>query len=89
EQAASWEEFGGAGNVKSISVNGKKQTLDSTGNVNITINEMEVDESLNTNSTNPVQNAAVAIKLAEVEANTIFGGSAELSEDESTVRVTL
>ena len=84
EQAASWEEFGGAGNVKSISVNGKKQTLDSTGNVNITINEMEVDESLNTNSTNPVQNAAVAIKLAEVEANTIFGGSAELSEDEST-----
>ena len=89
EQAASWEDFGGAGNVKSISVNGKKQTLDSAGNVNLTINETEVDESLNTNSTNPVQNAAVAAKLAEVEANTIFGGSAELSDDESTVRVTL
>lgn len=89
EQAASWEDFGGAGNVKSISVNGKKQTLDSAGNVNLTINETEVDESLNANSTNPVQNAAVAAKLAEVEANTIFGGSAELSDDESTVRVTL
>lgn len=89
EQVASWENFGGAGNVKSISVNGKKQTLDSAGNVNLTINETEVDESLNTNSTNPVQNAAVAAKLAEVEANTIFGGSAELSDDESTVRVTL
>ena len=89
EQAASWEDFGGAGNVKSISVNGKKQAIDNTGNVNITINETEVDESLNTNSTNPVQNAAVAAKLAEVEANTIFGGSAELSDDESTVRVTL
>ena len=89
EQAASWEDFGGAGNVKSISVNGKKQTLDSAGNVNLTINETEVDESLNTNSTNPVQNSAVAAKLAEVEANTIFGGSAELSDDESTVRVTL
>ena len=89
EQVASWEDFGGAGNVKSISVNGKKQTLDSAGNVNLTINETEVDESLNTNSTNPVQNAAVAAKLAEVEANTIFGGSAELSDDESTVRVTL
>ena len=75
--------------MKSISVNGKKQTLDSAGNVNLTINETEVDESLNTNSTNPVQNAAVAAKLAEVEANTIFGGSAELSDDESTVRVTL
>lgn len=89
EQVASWENFGGAGNVKSISVNGKKQTLDSAGNVNLTINETEVDESLNTNSNNPVQNAAVAAKLAEVEANTIFGGSAELSDDESTVRVTL
>jgi hypothetical protein len=89
EQAASWEDFGGAGNVKSISVNGKKQTLDSAGNVNLSINETEVDESLNANSTNPVQNAAVAAKLAEVEANTIFGGSAELSDDESTVRVTL
>lgn len=89
EQVASWEDFGGAGNVKSISVNGKKQTLDSAGNVNLTINETEVDESLNTNSTNPVQNAAVAAKFAEVEANTIFGGSAELSDDESTVRVTL
>lgn len=89
EQVASWEDFGGAGNVKSISVNGKKQTLDSAGNVNLTINETEVDESLNTNSTNPVQNAAVAAKLAEVEANTIFGGSAELSDDESIVRVTL
>lgn len=89
EQVASWEDFGGAGNVKSISVNGKKQAIDNTGNVNITINETEVDESLNTNSTNPVQNAAVSVKLAEVEANTIFGGSAELSDDESTVRVTL
>ena len=89
EQAASWEDFGGAGNVKSISVNGKKQAIDNTGNVNITINETEVDESLNANSTNPVQNAVVAAKLAEVEANTIFGGSAELSDDESTVHVTL
>lgn len=89
EQVASWEDFGGAGNVKSISVNGKKQAINNTGNVNITINETEVDESLNTNSTNPVQNAAVSVKLAEVEANTIFGGSAELSDDESTVRVTL
>ena len=89
EQVASWEDFGGAGNVKSISVNGKKQAIDNTGNVNITINEIEVDESLNTNSTNPVQNAAVAAKLAEVEANTLFGGSVELSDDESSVRVTL
>ena len=89
EQAASWEDFGGDGTVKSVTVNGMKQEPDSTGNVNITINETEVDESLNTNSTNPVQNAAVATKLAEIEASTVLGMSAELSDDGSSVRVAL
>lgn len=89
ESISSWEDFGGAGTVKSITVNGTKQTPDSTGNVNVTIKETEIDESLDANSTNPVQNSAVTAKLNEVEANTIFGGNAELSEDESTVHVTL
>ena len=89
EQAASWEDFGGAGNVKSISVNGVKQTLDGTGNVNLTIEETEVDESLNANSTNPVQNAAVATKLQEIENSTVLGMSAEVSDDGSSVRVAL
>lgn len=89
ESISSWEDFGGAGTVKSITVNGTKQTPDSTGNVNVTIKETEVDESLDANSTNPVQNSAVTAKLNEVEANTIFGGNAELSEDESTVHLTL
>lgn len=69
EQAASWEDFGGAGTVKSVTVNGQKQAPDSTGNVSITINETEVDESLNETSTNPVQNAAVTARLKEVEAS--------------------
>lgn len=89
ESISSWEDFGGAGTVKSITVNGTKQTPDSTGNVNVTIKETEVDESLDANSTNPVQNSAVTAKFNEVEANTIFGGNAELSEDESTVHLTL
>ena len=89
EQAASWEDFGGAGNVKSISVNGVKQTLDGTGNVNLTIEETEVDESLNANSTNPVQNSAVAAKLQEIEASTVLGMNAELSDDGSSVRLAL
>ena len=88
-QAASWEDFGGAGTVKSVTVNGEKQNPDSTGNVNITFNETEVDESLDINSTNPVQNSVVTSKLNEVEANTIFGANADLSDDESTVRLTL
>ena len=89
ESISSWEDFGGAGTVKSITVNGTKQTPDSTGNVNVAIKETEIDESLDANSTNPVQNSAVTAKFNEVEANTIFGGNAELSEDESTVHLTL
>ena len=89
EQAASWEDFGGAGTVKSITVNGEKQNPDGTGNVNITFNETEVDESLDVNSTNPVQNSVVTSKLNEVEANTIFGANVDLNDDESTVRLTL
>lgn len=75
--------------MKSVTVNGRKLEPGHDGNVDITINETEVDESLNANSTNPVQNAAVAAKLQELEANTLFGGSVEVSDDESSVRVTL
>ena len=89
EQAASWEDFGGAGTVKSVTVNGQKQAPDSTGNVSITIDETEVDESLNETSTNPVQNAAVTAKLNEVEASTVAGMSAEVSDDGGTVRLAL
>lgn len=89
EQPASWEDFGGAGTMKSLTVNGEKQTPDAEGNVSLTIDKVEVDESLNAESTNPVENRAVAAKLGEVEANTIFDSSAELSDDETTVHVSL
>ena len=89
ETEASWEDFGGAGTMKSLTVNGEKQIPDNEGNVSLTIEKIEVDESLDESSTNPVQNAAVAAKLAEVEANSIFGADAELSEDESSVRLRL
>ena len=89
EQAASWEDFGGDGTVKSVTVNGKKLEPSHDGNVDITINETEVDESLNANSTNPVQNAAVAAKLQEIEASTVLGMNAEVSDDGSSVRVSL
>lgn len=86
---ASWEDFGGAGTIKTVTVNGAVQNPDATGNVNITINEVEVDETLDAGSTNPVQNSAVAGKFNEVDANTVFGMSAEVSDDESSVRLAL
>lgn len=89
EQAASWEDFGGDGTVKSVTLNGKKLEPGEDGNVAITISETEVDESLNASSTNPVQNAAVAAKLMEIEASTVLGMNAELSDDGSSVRLTL
>lgn len=70
-------------------MNGEKQNPDAEGNVSLTIEKVEVDGSLNADSTNPVQNAAVAAKLSELGANTIFGADAELSDDESSVRLTL
>ena len=89
EQPASWEDFGGAGTMKSLTVNGEKKTPDAEGNVSLTIDRLEVDESLNAESTNPVENRAVAAKLGELDANTIFGANAELSDDETSVRLTL
>lgn len=89
EQAASWEDFGGDGTVKSVTLNGKKLEPGEDGNVVITISETEVDESLNVSSTNPVQNAAVAAKLMEIEASTVLGMNAELSDDGSSVRLAL
>ena len=89
EQAASWEDFGGDGTVKSVTLNGKKLEPGEDGNVAITISETEVDESLNASSTNPVQNAAVTAKLMEIEASTVLGMNAELSDDGSSVRVSL
>ena len=89
EQAASWEDFGGDGTVKSVTLNGKKLEPGLDGNVAITISETEVDESLNVSSTNPVQNAAVAAKLMEIEASTVLGMNAELSDDGSSVRLAL
>lgn len=89
EQAASWEDFGGDGTVKSVTLNGKKLEPGEDGNVAISISETEVDESLNVSSTNPVQNAAVAAKLMEIEASTVLGMNAELSDDGSSVRLAL
>ena len=89
ESAGAWEDFGGAGTLKSLTVNGEQKVPDAEGNVSLTIDKVEVDESLDAGSTNPVENRAVTAKLGELDANTVFGASAELSDDETSVRLTL
>lgn len=87
-QEASWEDFGGAGTMKSLTVNGEKKLPDSEGNVSLNIERVEVDESLDADSTNPVQNAAVAAKVAELESGTLFD-SEVVENDDNTVTVQL
>ena len=85
---ASWEEYGG-GKIKQIIVNGQSIIPDAEGKVNIVIDEQEVDETLDASSTNPVQNSTITAKFNEVDAATVFDMSAEVSDDESTVRLAL
>ncbi|WP_233530894.1 hypothetical protein, partial [Bacteroides sp. OF02-3LB] len=87
EQEASWEEFGGKGTVKSVTVNGEKQTPDAAGNVNVNVDVLEVDETLSLDSTNPVENKVVTARFNEVDASTLFNVNAEVSEDETSVRL--
>lgn len=83
---AQWREFGSG--VRSVTVNGGDAIEpDSNGRVDIPI--PTVDETLDLASTNPVQNSAVTAKLQEVESGTVFGMNAELSDDESSVRLSL
>ena len=89
ETESSWDDFGGGGTVKSVTLNGQRATPDSLGDINLTVQETEVDASLDATSTNPVQNAAVTAKFSEVEAGTVFSMDAELSVDESTVTLSL
>lgn len=86
---AGWEEYGAKGAVKQVTFNGEKLTPDPTGNISLNVDVPETDETLDPESTNPIQNAAVAAAIDRIEANTVFSMGAEVSDDESTVRLTL
>lgn len=79
-----WEEYSTKNTVKKITINGDVKTPDSEGNVVITLDEVEVDSSLDPDSTNPVQNGVIAAKVAELEAGTLFGVDTEENDDGST-----
>ena len=69
-----WKEFGGAGNVKTISVNdGEASFPDSEGNANIIVPITEIDEALDSQSTNPVQNKVIKEALAQMDTRFAAG----------------
>ncbi len=63
--------------VSGVKVNGVALGKDSAGVVNIAIDSMEVDETLNGDSTNPVSNAAVAAGIEELRGYAVTGAEVE------------
>lgn len=86
---SAWEDTGGKGKITGVKLNGAAVEPDAEGIVNLTVDEVEVDDSLNAQSTNPVQNNVVTGKLNEIEANTVANMDAKLSDDETEVHIAL
>lgn len=66
--------------VKQVTFNGEAKLPDEGGNVGINIDIIDVDESLDINSTNPVENKAVTTKINEI-SDAAVGGVEVLEED--------
>ena len=68
--------------VTGVKLNGTELAKDSTGAVNIPIDTITVDETLDTESTNPVRNSAVATKMNELKEASITSLEIEPVEKE-------
>ena len=87
-QPSSWEEYG-SGKIKSISLNGQNIVPDVNGNVAITFDQISVDESLDEESSNPVQNAAVTAKMKQLEDGAVGGVEVIEGDDKNTLKYSL
>ena len=80
-EPSAWEEYGGKGAVKKITVSRGAATTeltpDKSGNVNLDIPVMEVDETIDENSTNPVQNKVIAAELKGISGK--YGAALRLN----------
>ncbi len=83
---ASWEEYGG-GTIKSITLNGEDVAPDENGIVALKIDQIAVDESLDSESTNPVQNKVVTAKVNEISDAAIGGVEVIESDDKNTLNI--
>lgn len=83
---ASWEEYGG-GTIKAITLNGDEVKPDEYGIVALKIDQIAVDESLDDESTNPVQNKVVTAKVNEISDAAIGGVEVIESDDKNTLNI--
>ena len=89
ETPGAWEDTGGKGKITGIKLNNKEIAPDSEGVVNITIDEVEVDGTLNDKSTNPVQNNVITQRLNELEAKTIADIDISLNDDQTEAHISI
>lgn len=85
---ASWERHGGGDAIKGVSVNGETLVPDETGKVNLEIEKLETDATLDEESTNAIQNAPVTAKFKEFESSSLYGSDVT-ENDDNTVTVAL
>lgn len=83
---ASWEEYGG-GTIKSITLNGSEVKPDVNGNLTLNIDQITVDESLQDDSTNPVQNKVVTAKINEISDAAVGGVEVIESDGKNTLNI--
>lgn len=89
ETPGAWEDAGGKGKITGIKLNNQEVAPDAEGVVNITIDEVEVDETLSETSTNPVQNNVISQKIAELEAKTVADLDITLNDDETEAHIAI
>ena len=83
---ASWEEYGG-GTIKSITLNGEEVKPDDNGIVALKIDQIAVDESMDEESTNPVQNKVVTAKVNEISDAAIGGVEVIEGDSKNTLNI--
>lgn len=81
--------IGDAGKVKGITINGVAQAPNADGVVNIPIDTIEVDESLDATSTNALSNAAATQAINELRSGFGSGIDADIDQDAGTVTLKL
>lgn len=89
ETPGAWEDTGGKGKITGIKLNNQEIAPDAEGVVNITIDEVEVDETLSDSSTNPVQNNVISQKIAELEAKTVADLDVTLNDDQTEAHISI
>lgn len=87
ENAGSWEDTGGKGKITGVKLNNTEIAPDPEGVVNIQIDEVEVDATLNPSSTNPVQNNVITQEIADIKKKTLANFDAQISDDGTEVHV--